>query len=59
MIKSFDRQKKIEELKIKHSFFELSLKKEYNKPFFDDLKILNIKKQKLNIKDQINIISDF
>lgn len=57
MQKFFNRQKKIEELRIKHTQCDLSLKKEYKKPFYDNLRILKLKKQKLHIKDLISSIS--
>ena len=47
MHKLFNRQKKIEKLRIKHTQCDLSLKKEYKKLFYDNLKILKLKKQKL------------
>ncbi len=59
MHKLFNRQKKIEKLRIKHTQCDLSLKKEYKKLFYDNLKILKLKKQKLHIKDLISSISSF
>ncbi len=59
MVKSFNRQKRIQELKNKHFVFEKSLQREYKKPILDDLKILNLKKQKLQVKDLINNITNF
>lgn len=59
MVKSFNRQKKLQALKNKHFVFETSLQKEYKRPILDDLKILNLKKQKLHVKDLIKNITNF
>jgi len=60
MVKSFNRQKRIQELKNKHFVFEKSLQREYKKPILDDLKILNLKKHLgSTVKDLENVALDY
>lgn len=48
---------RIETLKIKHSALEEAIQKESNRPRPDDLEIHRLKKQKLQIKDEIAQLS--
>ena len=51
MRKSYYNQQKIKILQSQHTLYENDLKKEYNKPHIDGLKVVDLKKQKLKIKD--------
>ncbi len=53
MRKSYYTQQKIKILQSKHTLYENFLKKEYNKPHLDEIKVLDLKKQKLKIKDTL------
>tara|TARA_B100000989_G_C19449482_1_gene431079 strand:+ start:644 stop:823 length:180 start_codon:yes stop_codon:yes gene_type:complete len=54
MRKDYYTQQKIKILQSKHTLCENFLKKEYNKPHIDCLKVVDIKKEKLRIKDTLN-----
>lgn len=51
MRKFYYTQQKIKILQSQHTLYENDLKKEYNKPHIDGLKVVDLKKQKLKIKD--------
>ncbi len=48
---------RIESLKAKHHALEVALEQEHNRPHPDDIEILRIKKQKLQIKDELANLS--
>lgn len=50
-------QERIEALKAKHHALETALEEEHNRPHPDDLEIVRLKKQKLQIKDEIAVLS--
>jgi hypothetical protein len=46
-------QERIEALKAKHNALERAIEEENNRPHPDDMEIVRLKKQKLQIKDEI------
>lgn len=50
-------QERIEALKAKHHAIETAIEEEHNRPHPDDLEIVRLKKQKLQIKDEIAVLS--
>jgi hypothetical protein len=51
-------QDRIEALKAKHHALEVALEAENSRPRPDDVEISRLKKQKLQIKDEIAILSN-
>jgi hypothetical protein len=50
-------QERIEALKAKHHALETAIEEESNRPHPDDLEVVRLKKQKLQIKDEIAVLS--
>ncbi len=50
-------QERIEALKVKHHDLEAAIEEENNRPHPDDIEIIRLKKQKLQIKDEIAVLS--
>jgi hypothetical protein len=50
-------QERIEALKAKHHALERAIEEENSRPHPDDLEIVRLKKQKLQIKDEIAVLS--
>jgi hypothetical protein len=50
-------QERIEALKAKHHALEAAIEEENNRPHPDDLEVVRLKKQKLQIKDEIAVLS--
>ena len=50
-------QERIESLKAKHRALENAIEDEHNRPRPDDIEILRLKKQKLQIKDELASLS--
>ncbi len=48
---------RIEALKAKHNALEIALEEENNRPHPDDFEIIRLKKQKLQIKDELANLS--
>lgn len=53
MKRFFTKEKKIKSLKLKHNFFDTLIEKKTKNLSIDDLEIVDLKKKKLKIKDQI------
>jgi hypothetical protein len=49
---------RIDALKTKHHALELAIEEEHNRPCPDDLEINRLKKQKLQIKDEIAALAN-
>jgi len=50
-------QNRIESLKEKHAYLETTLEAKTSRPHPDEIELLELKKQKLAIKDEIELIS--
>ena len=50
-------QERIDALKAKHHALECAIEEENNRPHPDDIEIVRLKKQKLQIKDEIAVLS--
>lgn len=50
-------QERIDALKAKHQSLERAIEEENSRPHPDDLEIVRLKKQKLQIKDEIAVLS--
>jgi hypothetical protein len=50
-------QERIEALRAKHHALERAIEEENSRPHPDDLEIVRLKKQKLQIKDEIAVLS--
>jgi hypothetical protein len=48
---------RIDALKAKHQALEIAIEHENSRPLPDDVAIVDLKKQKLRIKDELSIIS--
>jgi len=53
MLKVFEKEKKIKSLISKHAKFEVLIKKESSRILCDNIKIVDLKKKKLFIRDEI------
>jgi hypothetical protein len=56
-ISAMSLQERIESLKAKHRALENAIEEEHNRPRPDDIEILRLKKQKLQIKDELASLS--
>mgnify|MGYP001498674540 FL=1 len=54
MERIFTKEKKIKSLISKHEFFDSLIQKKIKYLSIDDLEIIDLKKKKLKIKDEIN-----
>ncbi len=59
MRRFFTKEKKINSLKSKHSLFDTLIQKKVKSLGIDDLEIIDLKKKKLKIKDQIEKLANF
>ncbi len=58
MKRFFTKEKKIKSLKSKHNFFDTLIQKKARNISIDDLEIIDLKKKKLKIKDQIEKLAN-
>ena len=58
MKRFFTKEKKIKSLKSKHNFFDTLIQKKAKNLSIDDLEIIDLKKKKLKIKDQIEKLAN-
>ncbi|MAI75836.1 MAG: hypothetical protein CBC25_01480 [Pelagibacteraceae bacterium TMED65] len=57
MERIFTKEKKIKSLISKHEFFDSLIQKKIKYLSIDDLEIIDLKKKKLKIKDEINSLA--
>lgn len=57
MERIFTKEKKIKSLISKHEFFDSLIQKKIKYLSIDDLEIIDLKKRKLKIKDEINSLA--
>ena len=57
MKRFFTKEKKIKSLISKHEFFDSLIQKKIKYLSIDDLEIIDLKKKKLKIKDEINSLA--
>ena len=57
MERIFTKEKKIKSLISKHEFFDSLIQKKIKCLSIDDLEIIDLKKKKLKIKDEINSLA--
>ena len=58
MERIFTKEKKIKSLISKHEFFDTLIQEEAQHLSIDDLEIIDLKKRKLKIKDEINKLAN-